>query len=68
MTFPPQRIGDKGQRYEIRWRRSDDAPQTHRRLGWATKESGAREMRAAWWKAPDVAEVWIVDRQTGKRL
>lgn len=68
MTLPPSRIGDKGQRYEIRWLKNGDAPETHRVLGWATKESGARQMRDARFDAPDVALVWIVDRETGKRV
>lgn len=68
MTLPAQRIGDKGQRYEIRWRKEGDAADTHRVLGWSTKWRGAREMRDAWWDAPDVADVWIVDRETGRRL
>jgi hypothetical protein len=68
MTLPPQRIGDKGQRFEIRFRKEVDEPQTHRVLGWATNWRGAREMRDAWWDAPDVDEVWIVDRETGRKL
>ncbi|WP_457798120.1 hypothetical protein [Methylocystis sp. S23] len=68
MTLPPSRIGEKGQRFEIRWRRRGDAPDSHRMLGWAVKIVGAREMRAAWWQAPDVAVVWIIDRETGKRV
>jgi len=68
MTLPPQRIGDKGQRYEIRFRKDSDALGTQRVLGWSAKWRGAREMRDAWWDAPDVAEVWIVDRETGRRL
>jgi hypothetical protein len=68
MTVPAQRIGDKGQRYEIRWRKADDAPETHRILGWSAKWRGAREMRDAWRGAPGAAEVWIVDRETRRRL
>lgn len=68
MSLSAQRIGDKGQRYEIRWRRREDARETHRSLGLAMKERGAREMRDAWRNAPHVDEVWIFDRETGKRV
>jgi len=68
MTLPPSRIGDKGQRYEVRWREPEDARDTWRVLGFASKASGAREMRDAWWTFRNVDDVWIVDRETGKRV
>lgn len=67
MTLPPSRIGDKGQRFEVRYQRDGDAPESHRVLGWTEKIKGAQEMRDGWRKAPEVSKVWIVDRETGKR-
>jgi hypothetical protein len=55
-------VGDKGQRFEVRWRKFNDPPSSHRVLGWAEKSSGAQQMADSWWKAPDVSRVWIVDR------
>lgn len=61
-------VGDRGQRYEIRWRKIGEPLDEHRVLGWSMKESGARQMRDAWLKAPDVETCWIIDRETGKRV
>ncbi len=66
MTLPPDRIGDKGWRFEVRYRRADDDAASFRVLGWAKKPGVAREMFLTWLKAPDVAAVWIVDRVAGK--
>jgi hypothetical protein len=68
MTLPPQRIGDKGQRYEVRFRLEKEHPEDERPLGWATSLKGAREMRDGWWKRSDVMDCFILDREIGKRV
>lgn len=69
MTLPPQRLGDKGQRYEIRfYLQGEHWVEDERPLGYAPTLKGAREMRDAWLKRPDIGECFILDRQTGKRV
>jgi hypothetical protein len=68
MTLPPSRIGDKGQRYEIRFYLQGEHREDERPLGHAPTLKGARQMRDAWWKRPDVMDCFILDRETGKRV
>ncbi len=63
MTLPPHRIGDKGQRYEVRYRDEDDAIDVRRTIGWSNDLAGAEGMAAAWRLRPSAEHVWIVDRQ-----
>ncbi len=62
MTLPPERIGDKGQRYEV------NSLGRYGRVGWSPTLKGAREMRDAILTAPSCTEAWIVDRDTGERV
>jgi hypothetical protein len=68
VTLPPQRIGDKGQRYEIRFYLQSEPWEDERPLGYAPTLKDAREMRDAWLKRTDIGECFILDRQTGKRV
>jgi hypothetical protein len=54
--------GDRGQRYEIRYRLKSERMITPLVLGWARTREGAREMVKAWVQAPDVLQCWIRDR------
>lgn len=71
MTLPPSKIGDKGQRYEIRFTRkaldeqlsNPHAPKRVHTLGWTKTYGGAQEMRDAWKTNPEIDNVWIVDRR-----
>lgn len=60
MTFRPEQIGDKGQRYEVRYA-EEGFPQP-KTLGWASTLSGAEELAAAWRLRPYTTAAWVVDR------
>jgi len=66
VTLPPHRVGDKGQRFEVRFYLDGEQPEDERPLGYAESLKGAREMRAVWLRRGDVTRCVIVDRQTGK--
>ena len=68
MTLPPQRIGDKGQRYEVRYWRESDEVTVFRKLGSADTLAVAREMAKTWRKNENVWRVWIHDRVDGKEM
>ena len=63
MTLPPHKIGDMGQRYEVRFRRADGIGRV---FGWAETEDGAHEMAAGWRLHPETVEVWVADREAEK--
>jgi hypothetical protein len=60
MTLPPEKIGDKGQRFEILYIER----MAVRRLGWAGKFEGAVQMRDAWRSRPSNPFTWINDRES----
>lgn len=62
MTLPPERIGDKGQRYQIKYISAQDDMEDDRTLGYSTTLSGAEQMADAWRRHPEKYFVWIVDR------
>ena len=62
MTLSPDRIGDKGQRYEIRFCTRADGDDTQV-FGRSETLRGAEEMRAAWKEHPSAKYCWIVDRK-----
>ena len=57
---PHTNVGDRGQRYEVRWQDLDGAEKV---LGWAADSDGAQQMAEAWAKAPYVARAWVLDRE-----
>lgn len=61
MTWPPERIGDKGHRYEIRI--LNEETDEVKPLGWASTLEGAIEMRDAFQLRPGWEGAWIIDRQ-----
>lgn len=69
MTLPPEKIGDKGQRFEIRYTKTDEAlelppgknPPEHV-LGWCDTMETAERMKKAWYEHPSTRFVWIIDR------
>lgn len=65
MTFPAERIGDKGQRYEVRYLDycSVDV-RDHRTLGWTDDATHADAMTKSWRLRPSVSRVWLCDRGT----
>lgn len=56
-------VGDRGQRYEVRFRANEPMIGPYWVLGWAATRDGARKMAKAWGKAPDVVKCWIYDRE-----
>lgn len=63
MTLTPQRIGDRGQRYEVRYKKHDDKDNRTYKFGWCVRRDSAEEMVAAWKQNPEVSECWVVDRR-----
>ncbi len=62
MTLPPEKIGDKGQRFQIKYSADVDATDDDRTLGYVGTREGAEQMAEAWRKHPEGYFVWIVDR------
>lgn len=62
MTLPPDKIGDKGQRFQIKYSADMDAMDDEHCLGYAGTRDGAEQMAAAWRMHPAKYYVWIVDR------
>ena len=56
----PHAVGDKGQRYEVRWEQVDKPGE--RVMGWALTENGAKQMAEGFALAPYVKRTWVVDR------
>lgn len=59
MTLPPEKLGDKGQRFEILYIEGGSV----RRLGWTGKFEVAAHMRNAWRSRPSNPFTWINDRE-----
>jgi hypothetical protein len=66
MTLPPERIGDKDQRYEIRFEEKDRPGEQV--LGWTVSREGAKAMAKTCSLRPSVKRAWVIDRQLGKTL
>jgi hypothetical protein len=62
MTLPADKIGDKGQRFQIKYSRDENAMDDEHTLGYAHTRMGAEQMAEAWRKHPEQYFVWIVDR------
>ncbi|EFO32480.1 hypothetical protein TRICHSKD4_2279 [Roseibium sp. TrichSKD4] len=62
MTLPPERLGDKGQRYEVHCvgypERADNI------IGWTGTREGAIELGLSTLKAPSASIVYTLDRET----
>lgn len=64
MTLRPDQIGDRGQRYEVRYRDEDTPKGRHQTVGWSNDLPGAEQMANAWRLRPGTGlVVWIADRQ-----
>lgn len=63
MTFRPDQIGDKGQRYEVRYAVAGMQLDEFKVVGWSNSRSGADQLVAAWQLRPSVHCVWVIDRQ-----
>lgn len=61
MTLPPERIGDKGQRYEVRATGYPKAEESV--IGWSADLDGAEKMADAIGCAPSCTSTLIFDRQ-----
>lgn len=65
MTLAVERIGDKGQRYEVRYFDYDGVePRSHKTLGWTDDAGHADAMVRSWRLRPSVSHVWLCDRGT----
>ncbi|HQU34711.1 MAG TPA: hypothetical protein PLB88_10370 [Thermoanaerobaculaceae bacterium] len=62
MTLPPDMLGDRGQRYEVRYREPTDPVDQHKVLGWSDDRERAERMAAGWRKHPERYHVWVADR------
>ena len=62
MTLPPNKIGDRGQRYEVRYVLHADLD-TIRVLGWTDSQDEAFKMADTFMLAPYVERAWTHDRQ-----
>ena len=60
MTLPPERIGDKGLRYEIRY--TDAETGEEKVFGWCDTWKGANQMRNGVLQWPRATDAWIEDR------
>ena len=58
-----EKVGDRGQRYEVRYRENAEMIGNYQVLGWSATRSGARKMADTWSKKPGVRKCWIYDRQ-----
>ncbi len=63
MTLYPGRLGDQGQRFQVKYSRDEDAMDDEHTLGYAETREGAERMAAAWRLRPQRPFVWIVDRE-----
>lgn len=60
MTLPPSRIGDRGQRYEVRFKL--EGPDIHT-LGFTASGDRAVDLANSWAKHPTKPYTWVVDRK-----
>lgn len=61
MTLPSDRIGDKGQRFEVRavkWPSTGESI-----VGWTNDAERAAEMTKAARRTPNCSRAWIIDRE-----
>jgi hypothetical protein len=63
VTLGPDQIGDRGQRYEVRYRDETCATGPHKVVGWTNSEPDAERMAAAWRTRPSTTNAWVADRQ-----
>lgn len=61
MSLAAERIGDKGQRYVVKFRDSETG--VERILGYCNHEGGAYALADAWRQRPEGSVVWVVDRE-----
>jgi hypothetical protein len=61
MTLPPERIGDKGQRYEVRATGYPKAGENV--IGWSATKEGAKQMADAIRHAPSCTSTTVYDRE-----
>lgn len=66
MTLPPHKIGDNGQRYEVRY--LERGLDYHKVVGWSGDLVGASKMRDAWKQHPSSERVWVYDRTENKEV
>ena len=62
MTLPPNLLGDRGQRFEVRYREPTDPVDVQTVLGWAETRERAEAMAARWRRHPQRFHVWVEDR------
>lgn len=60
MTLPQAQVGDRDQRYEVRFTTKGDAAEHV--LGWHDEPEGAQRMADGWTKRPSTGRAWVVDR------
>jgi hypothetical protein len=60
MTLPPEKIGDKGQRYELRMTGYPKDEESV--IGWGNDKAGLTEVGVSLGKAPGATSMRVVDR------
>lgn len=61
MSLPPSRIGDQGQRYEVRWDEVEEGD-SWQVVGYTNDRAIAERMADCWRLRPSNPFVWVVDR------
>jgi len=64
LSAPPK---DRDERFEVRWKRAEDAHGDYRVLHRVDKPAEALRLRDDWSKSPHVSECWVWDR-THRRI
>ncbi len=67
MTLAPERIGDKGQRYEIRCFGYPEEGEKNV-IGWAKSLDAAQKMARPLMHAPGASRAWVVDRENNFKV
>lgn len=67
MTLRHDQIGDRGQRYEVRYRDKTCVGVPHKVIGWTNSEPDAEQMAAAWRLRPGMPIAWVRDRWLAKQ-
>jgi hypothetical protein len=62
MTLPPEKIGDKNQRYVVRTYKWPNPDKEWQDAGYCNTEEDARKMQEAFWNCPGCKGVQIIDR------
>jgi hypothetical protein len=63
MMLAAERIGDRGQRYVVKYRDRENPNSAERTLGYTNDAKGAEALADAWHEHPEGYIAWVVDRE-----